>query len=231
LDKVEKYIQDLKDSNSTSKRFSAYKLGIIGSMKAFEPLLDALNDHNPFVRSNVAEALGNLGNVGAISPLAEHLNDMDFTVRFSVIEAMGVIAKLNPGAERSLFNDIIPKLIESLDDEKYIIRHIASDSLAKIGGELVEEQIQDVLINGSDIAREFAIWTIGKLGNEFYEEQLLDIFEETDNDYIKRAILYTLDALNLNVAQALEDRGYNPKEVKDELFDDEIFNDKLFYNI
>jgi HEAT repeat protein len=231
LDKVEKYIQDLKDSNSTSKRFSAYKLGIMGDLRAFDPLLEALKDHNPFVRSNVAEALGNLGNIGAVPSLSEHLDDMDFTVRFSVIEAIGIIAKLNPNAEKSMYYDIIPSLIEALDDDKYIIRHIASDALAKIGGEEVEKHIQDVLINGSDIAKEFAIWTIGKLGNEFYEEQLMDIFEETDNDYIKRAILYTLDQLKLNVTQILEERGYNPKEVKEELFDDDIFNDRLFYNI
>lgn len=231
MDKIKKYIQDLQESSSTAKRLAAYKLGIFGDMDAFEPLVKALEDHNPFVRSNVAEALGNLGSVKAIDYLNKYIDDMDFTVRCSAIEAIGNIAQLNRDTDKSVFMYIVPKLIETLDDDKYLIRHYASDTLAKISGEQVDKLLASTLINGTDKAIEFAIWTVGKLGDHSYEEQLIDLFDKTKNIDIKRAIISTLDLLELDVKGLLELKGYNLENVKKELFNEELFNDRLYYNL
>jgi HEAT repeat protein len=231
LDKIKKYIQDLQESSSTAKRLAAYKLGIFGDMGALEPLVKALEDHNPFVRSNVAEALGNLGSVKAIEHLIKYIDDMDFTVRCSVIEAIGNIAQLNRDVNKNVFSEIVLKLIEVLDDDKYLIRHYASDTLSKIAGEQVDKLIASTLINGSDVAVEFAIWTVGKLGDNSYEEQLIDIFEKTENINIKRAVISTLYQLESDIEALLRFKGYNIEEVKKELFNEELFNDRLFYNL
>ncbi|MFW5799185.1 MAG: HEAT repeat domain-containing protein [Spirochaetota bacterium] len=231
MDKVDKYIQDLKESNSTAKRFAAYKLGIMGDTRAFEPLIKALKDRNPFVRCNVAEALGNLGELKALEYLQEYLDDIDFTVKCSVIEAIGNISKYHKEADRSIFNKIIPKLIESLSNDRYIIRHYAADALSKIGGEEVNKALSHILDNGNPVTKEFAIWTISKLKDDSYEEQLLFIFEQSDNINIKRAIIYTLDAMGVDIENTLKLRGINLEKVKDELFDEETFNDRLFFNL
>jgi len=231
VDKIEKYIQDLKENNSTAKRFAAYKLGIIGDIRAFEPLLEALNDHNPFVRSNVIEALGNIGNIGAINHILEYIEDMDFTVRCSVIEAIGNIAKFNPNAEKTIYNEAVSKLTEALDDNKYLIRHYACDTLAKIGGEQVDKAIYSILINGSETAKEFAIWTIGKLQDESYEEQLLDMFEQSHNLNVKRAIICTLEKIGTDIKEVFNSRGIKLESIKEEVFEEETFNDGLFYKL
>ncbi len=230
MDTLNKYIQGLKDNNARSKNFSAYKLGIMGDRRSLKPLIEALNDSNIPGRSNVAEALGNVGDVEALEPLYKYIEDDDFSVRYSVIEAIGNIAEAN--SERNgLYDKIIPKITVALGDNNYMIRHCSCEALSKIGGEHVKDLIKEILINGNDIEKEFAIWTIGKIGSIYYKEQLLDIFEETNNNSIKRAVITVFDQLGIDIKPLLSERGLNIDTIRETLFRDDIFNDELYYQI
>lgn len=232
MDKIEKYIQDLKDSNSTSKRYAAYKLGILGDPRAVDPLVEGLEEHNPFVRSNIIEALGLLGDPKVVEIILKFIDDIDFTVKTSAIEAIGNIAKKNPELDRSAFEKAIPQLIQSLNDDRYLIRHYASISLANIGGEDVDKAITTVMLKGNDTAKEFAIWTIGKLKDITYEEELIDLFKKSDNVNIKRAVIYTLEDMGVeDIYKLFEKAGMDYDKEKDEVFNEEDFNDRLFYNL
>lgn len=229
MDKIEKYIDDLKKGDSATKRFVAYKLGIIGNYKSFQPLVDALKDSSPYVRSNVCEALGYMGNIGAINHLIHYLEDIDYTVRCAVIEAIGMIAKFNPNAEKVIYEEAIPIIAQALGNEQYLLRHFASDTLAKIGGESVYKVITSTLINGNDYAIEFAIWTIEKLKDTTFEDQLIDMYKNTVNKNIKRAVIKTLETISLD-ENIFINNGISEKEIED-LFNEEIFDDRLFYEL
>lgn len=233
MDKVEKYIQDLIQSNSAAKRYSAYKLGIIGDMRAFQPLINALQDRNPFVRSNAAEALGNLGNIGAINHLLKYLDDIDFIVRCSVIEAIGTIAKYNKNADKKIFLDAASKLIKLLGDEQYLVRHYSADTLAKIGGDFVKKELIGILSNGNNIEKEYSIWTIGKLEDKDKDEccieLLIEIYQNCNEENIKRAIIKTLYILGLETEDIVKN-GITQEEIE-ELFNENIYNDRLFHEL
>ena len=62
-------------------RSAAGALGEIGSEKAVDALIKALNDQDSYVRSTAADALGKIGSEKAIDALVNALNDQDLYVR------------------------------------------------------------------------------------------------------------------------------------------------------
>jgi len=67
-------------------------LGVIGDLRAVEPLIEALKSEH--IRAEAAEALGELGDLRAVEPLAELLEDERSTVRCNAADALGKIGDI-----------------------------------------------------------------------------------------------------------------------------------------
>ena len=110
---------------------AATALGIIGSEKAVEPLIEALSDYASDARGSAATALGIIGSEKAVEPLIRALNDAANDVRGSAATALGRI-----GSEKS-----VEPLIKALSDKAQDARNSASMALTRIA---VEKQISNL---------------------------------------------------------------------------------------
>jgi len=102
---------------------AAKALGEIGDLRAFDPLIDALQDEYSGVRKEAATALGKIGDPRAVEPLIESLGDKDLGVRESAAQALGKIG--DPRA--------VDPLIDALQDEYSGVRKEAIAALGEIG--------------------------------------------------------------------------------------------------
>ena len=66
---ITRYINDLKDSESTIRMIAASKLGRTNDSRAVEPLIAALSDRDFRVRANAADSLAYLADKRAVEPL------------------------------------------------------------------------------------------------------------------------------------------------------------------
>jgi HEAT repeat protein len=73
------------------RRAAAGALGIIGDVRAVEPLCVALNDGDADVREAAAQALGGIGDVGAVDALIVAMKDRAAVVRRAAAGALGRI--------------------------------------------------------------------------------------------------------------------------------------------
>jgi len=71
MDKVERLIEALSDTDVCIRRHTAVELGEIKDTRAVEPLIKALYDEDKEVRRNAIAALGELGDVRAVSHMTE----------------------------------------------------------------------------------------------------------------------------------------------------------------
>ncbi len=83
----------LTQSINISDKFikSIWGLGNIGSEKAVDALIKALDHQNSDVRSRAAYALGKIGSEKAVDALIKALDDEDSSVRWSAADALGKI--------------------------------------------------------------------------------------------------------------------------------------------
>ena len=74
---VEPLIAALKNSDENVRRQAAEALGMIGDVRAVEPLLNTLKDRN----LSAIKALGQIGDVRAVEPLAKALSEGKTRIR------------------------------------------------------------------------------------------------------------------------------------------------------
>ena len=72
---ISRYINDLKDTDSTVRVIAAYKLGRTNDTRAVEPLIAALSDMDFRVRANAADSLAYLADKRAVEPLKRVKDD------------------------------------------------------------------------------------------------------------------------------------------------------------
>ncbi|MBM3236870.1 HEAT repeat domain-containing protein [Candidatus Poribacteria bacterium] len=72
---ITRYINDLKDADTTIRAVAAFNLGRVNDSRAVEPLIAALSDKDFRVRANAADSLAYLADKRAIEPLKRVEND------------------------------------------------------------------------------------------------------------------------------------------------------------
>lgn len=72
---ISRYINDLKDTDSTVRVIAAYKLGRTNDTRTVEPLIAALSDMDFRVRANAADSLAYLADKRAVEPLKRVKDD------------------------------------------------------------------------------------------------------------------------------------------------------------
>jgi len=105
------------------RRTAAKALGDLGDSCAVEPLLLVMRDREERVRQAAAEALGKLGDARAFQPLVAALKDQDRDV---CLAASNALVRFGDAAVESL--------VAELNDGTPVVRLMAIDALAKIGG-------------------------------------------------------------------------------------------------
>ena len=87
------------DEDEYVRRSAASALGKIGSERAVDALINALNAQDSDVCRRSADVLGDIGSERAVDALINALNDKDYEVRRSVASALGKIASSDKLAE------------------------------------------------------------------------------------------------------------------------------------
>ena len=133
----------------------ARALGLIGDLRAVEPLIHVLEDTqiDAAIRNSVADALGDLKDARAVPVLLTALNDPDVRVRGKAIIALGKIG--DPLAVTAL----IPLLANSARYLQTYIGTMAARSLIRLDHVAL---IIDFLHDDNPVLRETAAWSLGR---------------------------------------------------------------------
>jgi HEAT repeat protein len=150
--------------NWTMRVKSAKILGIIGSEKSIEPLIQSLKDKNSFVRCEVVKALGKISSYKVIKPLIQSLRDKDTFVRLSAIDSLEKIGS----------HEAIQSLIEITEEHCDSIKYNG----LRLKSEKKGEALQILIPNLSDTKyswsqRQFIARSLGNIGNKIAVEPLI----------------------------------------------------------
>jgi len=133
----------------------ARALGLIGDLRAVEPLIHVLEDTqiDAAIRNSVADALGDLKDAQAVPVLLTALNDPDVRVRGKAIIALGKIG------DQQAVAALIPLLADSARYLQTYIGTMAARSLIRLDHVAV---IIDLLRDDNPVLRETAAWSLGR---------------------------------------------------------------------
>ena len=183
---IDSQIKELGAKDSYVRLSAVDALGRIGSEKAIEPLINALNtDTDSDVRLSAADALGSIGSEKAIELLINALStDTDSYVRLSAADALGSI-----GSEKA-----IEPLINALftDTDSYV-RRSAAYALGSIGSEKAIESLINALSTDTDSDVRLSVAdALGRIGSEKAIELLINALStDTDSD-VRRSVAEAL---------------------------------------
>ena len=120
---VEQFLEELGTGRRYDRMYAAYGLGVLGDIRAFEPLVLSLHSIWDCVVAAAAEALGRLGDDRAIEPLAALIANEDLGVRAATAASLGRL-----GTERAI--EPLSRLMSEEDDIE--ISGLARDALARL---------------------------------------------------------------------------------------------------
>jgi len=116
------WLADLRSRLWWSRAYGARAIGLIGELRGFESLLEALEDDHEEVRAAAVEGLGQLGDPRAIPPLLRALSDSTRFQQARVVESLG---RLGPS--------VAPLLLASVRQEPDNAV-LAAEVLGMLGG-------------------------------------------------------------------------------------------------
>ena len=155
---LDRNISKLEDRDARVRKNSAWALGEISDIRAFNALKKALEneDEDAFVRRNAAWALGKLGDPSAVEALVEAMRlrgDNYEGVRWDAAWALGKIS--DPRA--------VEALVEALKDKGKLVRRYASEALGKIGDSRAVEALVEALEDEDKDVRRYASEALVKI--------------------------------------------------------------------
>lgn len=202
-EKIDKYIEQLKNENDTVSSNAVKSLIEIGEAAvapliealkgdsnirrtivevlaqigkpAIEPLIEALKDKEGTMRANAAQALGKIGDKKAVEPLVKILNDQYWGARYSAADALGRI-----GDAKS-----VEPLIATLKDEVETVRFSAISALGKIGDKKVVEPLIEILKDESLLVRIEATRALGTIGDKRAVEPLKKLWKNDKDKLVQ----------------------------------------------
>lgn len=151
------------------REYAAEALGVLGDIKAVDPLIDALYDKDEEVRWKAAWALGNIGDRRAVEPLIYSLSDERWYVRRYAAASLG---KLKDKMS-------VMDLITALNDNEWQVRRYAAEALGKIGDERAIKPLVNLLGDSDGDVRWKAIYSLGKM-KKAAVEPLIEVFGGED---------------------------------------------------
>jgi hypothetical protein len=157
---VDEAMDELGSRRSWRRASAAFALGDMGSQRAAEPLLAALDDHERDVRAAAARSLGRLGVLGAVEPLVAALAQVSVP---RVVAAQALVAIGEAAA---------PRLAALLDADDPEIRRAALDVLGLVGSAGDSAPAATGLRDGSAEVRAAAARALGRLGGRAGSEEL-----------------------------------------------------------
>ncbi|MEJ5185587.1 MAG: HEAT repeat domain-containing protein, partial [Candidatus Geothermincolales bacterium] len=157
-DALPSLVDALKDPDPQIRAKAAWCLGVMGSERAVEPLLEALGDASRDVRLSVAGALKKIGHP-AVEPLIRALREGDEELRKEAARVLGDL-----GDERA-----VRPLVEALTDRDEKVRGRVVASLVKLGEPAVA-MLQEAARSVSDEMRRMANLVLVKMGRKRPEE-------------------------------------------------------------
>ena len=140
------------DRNVEIRYMVAKAFGVYDDKVLIDPLLKFLTDESPKVRYRAAMSLMVFKHERVVEPLIKALSDPDENVRYWSAKALGKI-----GGEYAL-----SKLKLCLSSKEWILRKTASFAIVEIGNSALAPLL-DVIKNGGDDARFWAVKSLGKI--------------------------------------------------------------------
>jgi HEAT repeat protein len=203
---VDLVIRALKNSPLTENFMRRWLVNVLGyskDLRAFDPLLERLNDQDADVRKAVIEALVQLGDKQAVAPLLAKLDDQDANVRRAVIEALAQL-----GDKQA----VVP-LLAKLDDGDANVRRAVIEALAQLGDKQAVVPLLAKLDDGDANVRRAVIGALGNLGDKQAVAPLLAKLEDQAAN-VRMAVIGALGQLGDKQAVApllakLEDQDAN----------------------
>ena len=160
-------------------------LGQIGSVRAVDPLLEALESEDKWIRRAAAKALETMDDERVTQPLMNHLleeNEQDAEVRRSAAKAL---ARTHP-------EEAIQHLAKALKDSSLGVRLDAGYALGRIG-----EPAIDVLVkaryDGDSRVRDSAVAALGNIGGSVATKELVSVLrDESEESSVKLTAIQAL---------------------------------------
>ena len=120
---VGQFLEELESGRRYDRMYAAYGLGVLGDIRALEPLVLSLQNVWDCVVAAAAEALGRLGDDRAIEPLAALILNEDLGVRAATAASLGRL-----GTARAI--EPLTRLMNEKDD--FEISGMAREALARL---------------------------------------------------------------------------------------------------
>lgn len=149
-------------------------LGQIGSVRAVDPLLKALESEDKWIRRAAARALEGMDDKRVIQPLMGHLleeNELDAEVRRSAAKAL---ARMQP-------EEAIEHLGKALKDSTLGVRLDAGYALGRIGEPAIDVLIKARYDEDSRI-RDSAVAALGNIGGSVVRKELISVLRDENEE-------------------------------------------------
>lgn len=194
-------IEALKtDGHWWVRNFVVGSLGKIGSERAVDPLIGALNDENQYVRRAIVSVLGELKSEKAVLPLIGTFKDEDWQIRF---RAPDILLAYGDKAEEPLLKalkddnrwakvgaanilgrirsqDAVLPLISLLGDQDRMTRDEAAVALSRINSERAVEPLLNLLKHEPSYVREGTAWVLGEMKSKDAVHPLIQLLKDRD---------------------------------------------------
>ncbi|UCH88073.1 MAG: HEAT repeat domain-containing protein [Thermoplasmata archaeon] len=193
---VDQLIKDITSIKYDIRWFASKELGNLGSEKAVESLIKALEtDEDRIVRMYAASSLGSLGSEKAVEPLIKAIEiDEDRNVRFYAIAALN-------GIEHEKTVGPLIKLLDTSENES--IRKNAIIGLGIIGSEKAVEPLIKTLETGEDkFLQEIVASALGNIGSKKAVEPLIKTLKTSKDKSVRKVVASALG--NIGSKKAVE---------------------------
>lgn len=166
------YIRELRSDDAKVQIQAAIALGEWDNDRAVTPLIEALSAKDDDFRREAARALKEIGNKRAIKPLIDVIdNDPSPEVRAEAAYDLGYF---------TLSSKEVDVLIESLNDEHYLVRQNIAFALGKIRRRKSVMPLVKLLKKEENYnVRELIVWSLGELKDKRAIQPLILTLNDT----------------------------------------------------
>ena len=198
-------LKNMMDADNTAiRRIAASALGEAGTADVVEPLAAALNDPDEGVRSasiySIIELLSNVDTQKSHSirdRIVTELQGADDATVQPIVEILEESSQQRQRRNAAWFlgrvvdepnRETVNALVDALTSDDTQTAQFAATSLAEMGGELVEEELLE-LVKGDapDDARAQGVFILGKVGGERSRDVVENLTEDDSKQVRKRA--------------------------------------------
>ena len=190
---VEPVLAVLKRTSSrTVRKAACVALGVFGSDKAIDPLIELLKDPNPLTMTQAAQSLARLDAQRAIPSLREAYKQADATSKLTLIDALG---RLHDTVS-------VPMLLDMVRTEKKApVLTVVIDALGRIGSptavpELIRRLTQNHLSQREELSGDVRASIASALGAIGDPQAIAPLKEVLRTEKNERTFNYVLDALS-----------------------------------